>query len=181
MKAIIVRAISDLVKEKFGRDKWEEILEKSGYPKGYYFLTSQDIDDGKVMGIIGSTCEVLNAPLETVIDLFGIYWVETFAPKFYKDLFKKFSSARDMLTKMNSIHTMIVQNNVNARPPAIEYNWTDKNTLIMTYKSDRGLIDLFVALIKGVGVYFKEQLEITKMNDRNVKVTFLTPPSQPGF
>ncbi|MGC9367549.1 MAG: heme NO-binding domain-containing protein [bacterium] len=181
MKAIIVRAIGDLVKEKFGRDKWEEILEKSGYPKGYYFLTSQDIDDGKVMGIIGSTCEVLNAPLDKVIDLFGIYWVSIFAPKFYTDLFKKFTSARDMLTKMNSIHTMIVQNTVNARPPAIEYNWQDKNTLIMTYKSERGLIDLFVALIKGVGVYFKENIEVSKVDDRNVKVVFPQPQQQPGF
>ncbi len=42
----------------------------------------------------------------------------------------------------------------NARPPRFEYKWKDDNTLIMKYKSSRGLIDLFVRLTIGNRVYF---------------------------
>ncbi len=172
MKAVIVRAIADLIKEKFGKDNWNKVLEMSGFPPGYYFLVSQNIDDEKVMVILGSICKVLDVSLETVIDLFGIYWVNTFTPKFYKDFFKRFTSAKDMLLKMNTTHSIIMQNTPNAHPPLIDYEWKDDNTLIMIYKSDRGLIDLFIALIKGVGVYFKENLEVTKLDDKRVEVYF---------
>ncbi len=42
----------------------------------------------------------------------------------------------------------------------------------MTYKSKRGLIDFLVGLIKGVGKYFKENLEVTKLGNNKVKIVF---------
>jgi hypothetical protein len=45
-------------------------------------------------------------------------------------------------------------------------------TLIMHYKSHRGLIDFMVGLIKGVGKYFKENLQVRKLGDKRVEIVF---------
>ena len=60
----------------------------------------------------------------------------------------------------------------NAQPPRFDYKWKDEKTLIMIYNSKRGLIDIMIRLIEGVGKYYKENLKITKLNDKEVEIIF---------
>jgi hypothetical protein len=61
----------------------------------------------------------------------------------------------------------------NASPPRFEYQWTDARTLVMIYRSERGLVDLVVGLAKGVGTYYGEPLEVTKLGPDRVQIVFL--------
>ncbi len=60
----------------------------------------------------------------------------------------------------------------NAHPPRFEYDWKDDKTLILKYKSQRGLIDILVGLIKGVGKYYKEDLKVSKISSDKVQIVF---------
>ena len=42
----------------------------------------------------------------------------------------------------------------------------------MTYKSERGLLDIFIGLIKGVGKLYKEKLIVSKIGTDKVQVQF---------
>jgi hypothetical protein len=42
----------------------------------------------------------------------------------------------------------------------------------MTYNSRRGLIDIMIGLIKGVGKYYKENLKVTKLGPDKVEIKF---------
>ncbi len=77
-----------------------------------------------------------------------------------------------MLLKLDSIHTTVTKNIPNSRPPKFSYEWKDEKTLLMTYNSQRNLIDLFIGLAKGVGKYYRENLSIKKLSTNNIEITF---------
>lgn len=172
MKGVIVKCLADLVTEKFGKEKWEEILEQSGLEGTTVFLATENVVDATVLKILNSTCNVLGINLQEAADAFGEYWVCNFAPKIYSMYYKGVNSAKDFLTKMDKVHEISTQNIPDAKPPRFGYQWKDDRTLIMTYNSKRGFIDIMIGLIKGVGKYYNENLKITKLGPDRVEVIF---------
>ncbi len=172
MKGVIVNCLKDLVTEKFGKDKWAQALEKVGIDKDAFFLATQDVDDGAVLKVVGSVCSVLNISLPQAADAFGEYWMCTYALKIYKPFYNGVATAKDFLLKMDHVHHTATVSIPNARPPRFEYSWENNKTLIMKYKSHRGLIDFLVGLIRGVGKYFKENLNVSKLGEDKVKIVF---------
>ena len=172
MKGVILKCIAELVESKFGRDKWEAILEQTGLPKDTTFLIGDTVDDGKTMKAVESLCNVLDLNLQQVGDAFGEYWMCEFAPRLYKGHYKGINSAKEFILKMDDVHTQTTKTIADAKPPEFTYKWKDDNTLIMGYKSHRGLIDIMVGLIRGVGKYYKDDLEVTKISDKEVEIKF---------
>jgi hypothetical protein len=60
----------------------------------------------------------------------------------------------------------------NAHPPRFDYTWKNEKTLIMHYKSQRGLIDFAVGLIKGVGKFYHENLRVAKVGSDQIEIVF---------
>ncbi len=172
MKGVIVHCLQELVTNKFGKDKWRKALETGGYDPGSVFLVTEDFEDAKVLRLIESVCKVLNISLPQAADAFGEYWVCEYAPKIYWAYYKGVKSAKDFLLKMDEVHRLSTETIPNARPPRFQYEWPDNKTMLMKYDSKRGLIDIHVGLVKGVGKYFKEKLQVSKVGDDSVKVVF---------
>lgn len=172
MKGVIMVCLSRLVREKFGDDKWEEIMKRSGLDTHKRFIATEDVEDQSAMGMLQSTCQVLGITLEQAAEAFGDYWVNVYAPEVYGIYYKDVHSARDFLLKMDEVHVKTTKTLANARPPRFEYQWEDDRTLIMTYKSHRGLIDVCIGLVKGVGKHFHEDLKVTKLSEDRIKVVF---------
>ncbi len=172
MKGVILDCMEKLVVEKKGKPVWEKILVNSGFDKNKKFLITQDIDDKIVLKIIDSTCIVLNNSLQTTANAFGVYWMKYYAPKIYRAYFGNTKTAKDFLLKLNKTHEQVTNNIENARPPIFEYEQPDEKTLIMTYISERNLMEFFIGLIKGVGKYFDEELTIERTGGNKVKINF---------
>jgi hypothetical protein len=172
LKGVIGLCLSQMVTEKFGLEKWQQIATRTGLKNGTVFLAGSDYEDQTVLKLVESTCAVLNITLQQAADAFGDYWVNVFAPKLYAPHYNRIKSAREFLLKMDSVHETTTRNITNAKPPRFEYEWKDPHTLLMTYKSQRNLIDFLVGLIKGVGIHFNEKLEITKLNNEKVQIVF---------
>lgn len=90
----------------------------------------------------------------------------------YRPYFIGVKTAKEFLLKMDSVHAKTTRNMPNAHPPRFEYEWEGEKTLIMKYKSQRGLIDFMVGLIKGVGKHYNEELKVTKLGGDKVRVIF---------
>lgn len=172
MKGVIAKCLGDLVKEKFGKDKWEDALERSGLDRDSVFLATEDVDDIAVLKVVDSVCKVLNISLTQAADAFGDYWVCVFAPKIYASYYRGVNSAKEFLLNMDKVHVNTTETINNAQPPRFEYEWKDNKTLIMKYKSKRDLIDFMVGLIKGVGKHYKEDLKVTKLGPEKVEIIF---------
>ena len=172
MKGIIAKCLEELVIGNFGKDKWGQSLEMAGLKKSTMFMASQDLDDTAVIKVLQSVCKVCNITLNQAADAFGEYWVCHFAPKVYPNYYNEFKTAKDYLLKMNEVHDTVTKRIPNAKPPKFIYEWSNDKTLIMTYKSQRGLIDIFVGLVKGISIYFNANLNVAKIGADRVQITF---------
>lgn len=173
MKGVIAICLGELISKKFGSDKWEEILESAGLPQKTFFLATEDVDDAAMMKVVASVCKVMGMSMTQVADAFGEYWFNVYAPRIYKVYYVGKNSAKEMLLALNHIHKSVANHSSSVRPPRFEYEWKDDRTLVMTYQSSRGLIDFFVGIVKGIGIYYKERLSITRLPDDKVEIKFL--------
>lgn len=172
MKGVILMCLGSLVMEKFGKEKWENALERAGLPRTTFFLATQDVEDAQTMKVIDAACKELNITTEQAAMAFGDYWVNEFAVKIYQPFYRGPKNAREFLLNLDKVHVITTQTIPNAHPPRFEYTWKDENTLIMTYISTRGLIDFFVGLVHGVSRHFNENLKVTKLSEEKVEIVF---------
>jgi len=172
MKGVIALALKEMVVEKFGPEKWKDALVKAGIDKEPTILAFSDVDDQVVLRIVNSVCKVLNISLIQAVDAFGDYWVNVYSQKMYSSYYRACKTAKEFLLKMDSVHVNTTKSIPNAHPPRFEYEWKDEKTLIMKYKSQRGLIDFMVGLIKGVGKFYREDLKVTKLGNDKVEIIF---------
>lgn len=172
MKGVIADCLGKLVSNKFGKEKWQDSLELAGLPPYTSFLATQDIPDESIMKVIESVCKVLDINLQQAADVFGDYWMNDYAPHIYGVYYRQSKSAKQFLLNMDDVHRMTTENIPNAHPPRFTYEWEDDDTLIMNHESKRGLIVFLIGLIKGVGKYYKENLEVKQMGDNRVQVVF---------
>ncbi|MCD4733338.1 heme NO-binding domain-containing protein [bacterium] len=176
MKGIIVMALKGTVVDNFGYEAWQKSLKRAGLPPHSNFRSTVDVPDETVVRVLEAVCAELNITLDQAGEAFGHYWMHKIVPRVYPVFTYNIKSARQLLLKMDKIHDMVTRTIANARPPRFEYSWTDDNTLIMTYNSPRGLIFLLPGLIRGVGKYFEEELNVRKLNNTEIEVIF--PPEK---
>ncbi len=131
-----------------------------------------NVDDQIVLKVVNSLCDVLKISLPQAADEFGDYMNNVYLQKFYKIFYKKANSAKEFLLKMDSVHVAMTNDLPDAKPPRFEYEWKNDKTLIMKYKSSRGLIDFMVGLTKGVGKFYKENIKVTKLGNDKVEIVF---------
>ena len=172
MKGVIALALKELVVEQFGEDKWEQALRRAGIAQEPLILPITDLEDGLVVKVIGAVCEVLNLTPEQAADAFGDYWVNTYARKIYASFFKTAPTAKDFLLKMDEVHDIMTRKISGARPPRFEFEQPDDKTLLIRYRSHRGLFHIMVGLVKGVGKYYGEELTLTPKGDDVLEVVF---------
>jgi Haem-NO-binding len=173
MKGSIVVCLSKLICEKFGKDKWLSSLKMSGMDEKTIFLVTNDIDDAKIFEIIDNLCKLLNITKNQAADAFGEYWVNSYAPTIYKSYYRRFQNAKEFILGLDSVHEMVTSTIPNAHPPRFFIEKIDDNTLNVTYKSSRKMIDFYIGLAKGVGIYYKTKMDIKKISEENVEIKFV--------
>ena len=164
--------MQELVVEKFGKDEWEQSLADAGLSKRMTILASSDVDDAVVMKVIEAVCRNLQVTLEQAAEAFGEYWICVYSQRLYGHYYAKHSTARSFLMDTSSVHAALTKKMKDARPPRFQYEEKDDRTLIMHYESHRGLIDFVVGLAKGVGIFYKENLKVTKQGKDRVQIVF---------
>jgi len=172
MKGIIAVCLKEMVIEKFGIDKWGDLLIRAGETRDISFLATGDVEDRDIMTLIRAASEVLNMSMRELADVFGEYWINSFSQKVYSSLYRRYKTAEEFILAIDSVHLDATRKIRNASPPRFDYVWKDTKTLLMTYTSRRNMIDFVAGLIRGVGKYYQEDLQVTKIDDNTLEVIF---------
>ena len=172
MKGTIVICLEELVCTKFGQEPWQRALKEAGIKPPRMFMPFEDVDDSAVMKVVQAVCHTLNLSLIQAADAFGEYWVSTYSQKLYGQYYERYTTAREFLLALDSIHVVMTKTMENARPPRFVCEWKDENTLLMRYSSQRDLIDFAVGLVKGIGKFYHENLNVAKLGNDRIQVTF---------
>jgi hypothetical protein len=170
MKGTIVKCLEELITTQFGKEKWEAILEGAGMSASTVIWPLSDIPDTQVLKLVEAACDNLDISPAEAADAFGDYWVNVYSQKMYPLYYARSQTARDFLLDMDNVHGEMTRRMERARPPRFDYEWEDDRTLIIHYKSDRGLLDFAVGLVKGVGRYYGENLRVSKSEPDQVRV-----------
>lgn len=165
MKGTIPKCLEEMVCAHHGRDAWKQVQTLAGLATWHTFLTTEDVDDADVLRLFSAAAKVLGRSEQGVMDDYGMHWGTVYAPDIYGVFYKRVSSAREMLLSMSEVHRVTTRRTPNAAPPHFEFRWLDQDTLVMTYRSKRALAALMPGLIRGVGAYFHESLEVVREGD----------------
>lgn len=176
MKGTVHKCVEKLVIEKFGLDKWEECLASVGLDEDHVFMMNDNVDEALTMRMLGNMPAILNISFQQLLDAFGEYWACSYTPKVYPAYFEGITSSKDMLINLDRIHMEVTENMENSRPPRFTYAWINEDTLQMKYQSERGLIDLFISIAKGMNKYFNEENKISKLDSTTVEIVFQKKP-----
>jgi hypothetical protein len=171
MKVIIACCLCELL-ETFGNEKWRDVMENAGLESKYALLAKEEVPDEDVYKLIEATCTVLGISMEQAAEAFGGYWMTVFAPKVYPSYLNRANSAKDFVVMLPGLHKYATENIPNAHPPRLELDWLDDDTLILTYNSHRPLIDLAIGLLKGVGAYYGDSLDVKGLEDNRIMIRF---------
>ncbi|MBF0359880.1 MAG: heme NO-binding domain-containing protein [Oligoflexia bacterium] len=171
MKGIIVLCLKDMVEKYLSTQAWNEISQEI-IPDTQVITSTSNIEDSKVLDIIKEMCSRMNITAQQAADAFGDYWVNVYSQKMYAGMYKMHKDAKTFLTSLDKIHAICTNNIADAHPPQFICKESDNNSMFMTYISERGLVDIFIGLVRGVGKYYKEKIDISKEGPDKIKITF---------
>lgn len=160
MYGLINNSLKDMIREKFGEEKWQEVLEASGVPEDS-FLTMRSYDDELTYALAGAASEILGAPVDACLEMFGEYWVLETASKSYGVLLD--AAGGDMiefLGNMNGLHDRITSTFLNYVPPEFHVQEQDHGYEIHYVSKRKGLTPFVVGLLKGLAIRFGHRLSI---------------------
>jgi hypothetical protein len=177
MYGIVNRAVEELIIERFGIEKWEEIKHKAGF-NSEGFMTLKPYPDELTFKLVGAASEILNVPADTLLEAFGEYWILYTAEKGYGEMLNLAGdSFPAFLKNLNMLHGRVTNLMPELAPPQFECRNEQENSIELLYRSHRiGMIPMLYGLIKGLAKRFDKEVviqEIESSVDENTAVTFL--------
>ena len=169
MYGLINNSLRDMIQQQFGEDKWQEVLAASGVPEDS-FLSMRRYDDETTYALAGAASEVLGAPVDACLEMFGQHWVLETASKSYGMLLD--AAGRDMiafLRNMNNLHDRITSTFLDYIPPEFHVEEDGAGYKIHYVSQRKGLNAFVVGLLKGLGKRFDTELLILDQTELAVE------------
>lgn len=172
LKGTILKCLGDMVRQEHGDDRWRDVLVAASVDPATLFVPSLDVDEATAMRVLAASCGVLRLSTTELYDAFATHWVEVYVPRVYPHFASGFRSTREFLLGLDRVHDIVTRSIEGARPPRFTHEWRDEHTLRMTYRSERGLIELFASLTRALGRHFGEDIDVRRIGRDVLDVRF---------
>lgn len=161
MYGIVNKSIQDLVVTKFGQQKWEEVLERSGIEEDF-FISSEPYDDAITYNLARAISEETSMSLSDVFVAFGEWWViKTTKEKYGGMLESGGATLKEFLENLPLFHNRVMLIYPKLTPPEFKISNVTNTSLQLHYFSKRdGLQDFVKGLIQGLSIMFKSPVKI---------------------
>lgn len=167
MYGLINSALQDMVVTHFGEEKWKEVHKQSGVAEDSY-LTMRQYDDETTYKLAGAASEVLEAPIDTCMEMFGKHWVDEIAAKNFAPLMD--ATGNDtvgFLHNLNNLHDRIASTCFDYVPPEFRVENVDLDAgkyFVHYYSERKGLTSFVTGLLGGLADHFGDNLEIVAVS-----------------
>jgi Haem-NO-binding len=161
MYGLVNKAVEDLITTKFGTQAWEEITKKAGVDD-IGFISMDPYPDEITYGLVTAAAEILEKPVDQLLEAFGEYWTLYTAREGYGDLMSiSGENFEGFLDNLDSLHTRIALSFPELRPPTFACERSDDGDLVLHYHSERaGLAPMVRGLVKGLANMFEVEVDI---------------------
>lgn len=161
MYGMVNQGIKHLVLSKFGQEKWEQICtEAKAQFKDFEMLKTYS--DSSTYDFVGAASKVLGAPPETILKLYGNYWISFAASHGYEDMLAMFGpDLRTCLINLNQMHSHMGSFMPDIRAPQFNVTVKSEKVLEVVYVSERvGLIPFVEGLFEGLAERYKTKIQL---------------------
>ncbi|MFT5166220.1 MAG: hypothetical protein ACI8P3_001451 [Saprospiraceae bacterium] len=167
MYGIINKAIENLVKEKFGEEKWESIKEESGIDV-YFFISNETYDDSITYSLFEAISKETNIPVADLLIAVGEWWILRETKEKYGSLLETGgNSLREFLINLPQFHNRIMLVYPKLTPPEFRVSDIADQSIHLHYFSKRAGLQEFVrGLFQGLGKLYKTPVVIELLNSR---------------
>ena len=163
------QSIQDLVVKEFGEETWLKIIAKSKIDV-HEFQNHQVYDDAYTYRLAGAVSEVLNTDLNTVLKMFGEFWILEISLKKYPSMMASGGlSFKEFMLNLPNFHNRVYLTYPELVAPEFKVRM-DGDAMLVEYHSQRpGLTAMMEGMLHGIVKMFKEQgvqvlLESEKIN-----------------
>jgi len=124
------------------------------------FSPTELYPDEKMVEMLHLAAEVTNKSPNQLLELFGAFLVPDLM-KVYRAYIDPSWKTLDVLEYAETtIHVAVRKSTAGASPPILQVNRPSPREVIIEYVSPRNLPELGIGIIKGLGVYFNENLDV---------------------
>ena len=168
MYGIINKSIEELVTEKFGENKWNEVKKVSEIDIDF-FISNEPYDDAITYDLAIGISKVMNISLDAVLFTFGEWWILDTTKKKYGGLLKSGgASLKEFLVNLPQFHNHIMLMYPKLTPPEFNVSDINENNIVVHYLSKRpGLQEFVRGLFSGLGKLYKTNVTIELLQSRN--------------
>lgn len=159
MHGIIFAQLKKYVEVKHGADAWQRVRDAAGL-KTRVYLTVQKYPDEEVKALVGAASKLTGQPPELILEDFGAFVVPELV-RMYRALIPSEWKALDLIEQTESrIHKVVRMNDADASPPHLSVRRLSPTSLVVDYRSRRGLCAVAKGIARGVGAHYNEPLLI---------------------
>jgi Haem-NO-binding len=154
MKGVVFKLLEESVRQEYGEDAWDDLLDAAGLEGTYTSLGSYP--DADLMKLVSAASSSLNLPPEAVVRWFGRQALPLMAES-YPHFFQPHTSTRAFVLTLNDIiHPEVRKIYPGADVPEFDFDASSEEVLVMGYRSPRKLCSLAQGLIEGAAAHYGE-------------------------
>lgn len=154
MKGIIFNIFQEVVRQEFGEDTWDELLEAARLDGAYTSLGNYD--DAELGKLVMAASAKLGKPANEIVRWLGEKALPLMAEK-YPIFFKDHTDTRSfVLTLNNIIHPEVRKVYPGADVPVFDFDESSAAALVIGYRSARKMCAFAEGLIRGAATHFGE-------------------------
>ncbi|KAK0064161.1 guanylate cyclase soluble subunit beta-2 [Biomphalaria pfeifferi] len=159
--------IKDLVTTQFGQEAWEVILNDAGLQEREHLMLFYHYDDSMTLKLVNSASKCLNLPVETVLEVFGDYFLVHCLKYGYDDMLRTLGSdITSFIQNLDSLHSLLALTYDKIVAPSFRCETQKDGSLTLHYYSARqGLHPLVKGVIRAVArEIFDQEVDITHLS-----------------
>jgi len=158
VKGIIFNLVEEVVRNRYGEDTWDQLLDAAGLDGAYTSLGSYP--DEELFRLVAAASEALGVPPDAVVRTLGEAAIPLLADR-YPFFFEPHTSTKSFLLTLNDIiHPEVRKLYPGADVPTFGFEEAPDVDLVLRYHSERKLCALAEGFVLGAAAQFAERAEI---------------------
>ncbi|AKG20914.1 heme NO-binding domain-containing protein [Calothrix sp. 336/3] len=166
MYGLVNKAIADMVKLRFGEDKWQQICKAAAVES--LLLSMEVYPDDLTHRLVKASSEILGLTSAEIMQAFGEFWIQYTTEAGYGELLDMSGDdLPEVLENLDNLHTRLGVIFPKLKPPSFRSDMIDEQTLTLEYHSEReGLAPMVMGLVKGLGARLDTDVTIEQTKHR---------------
>jgi hypothetical protein len=162
MKGMVFTEFLEMVEQTWSADLVDELIESSDLPSGGVYTAVGTYDHKEIVALVQALSARTGMSVPELVKAFGGYLFGRFRVQF-PEFFASATSAFDLLASIDRhVHREVVKLYPDAQVPRFDTHRPDARTLVMVYRSPRGMEDLAEGLIRATIEHYGQPMAVER-------------------